>query len=80
VQSCFAQANGLIEHYERLRQQVLSRNLGWSADQITIIDCDQGQSGSSIAGRKGFQKLVTEVSMNRASIVMGLEVSRLARN
>src|SRR5258708_12431360 len=54
--------------------------LGWSADQITVIDSDQGQSGSSAIEREGFQKLVTEVSMNRAGIVMGLEVSRLARN
>jgi DNA invertase Pin-like site-specific DNA recombinase len=54
--------------------------LGWPADQITVIDCDQGQSGSSAIEREGFQKLVTEVSMNRAGIVMGLEVSRLARN
>jgi len=45
-----------------------------------VIDCDQGQSGSSAIEREGFQRLVTEVSMNRAGIVMGLEVSRLARN
>ena len=61
-----------------LRDRALA--LGWSADQITVIDCDQGQSGSSAIEREGFQKLVTEVSMNRAGIVMGLEVSRLARN
>src|SRR6266481_5609075 len=61
-----------------LRDRALA--LGWPADQITVIDCDQGQSGSSAIEREGFQKLVTEVSMNRAGIVMGLEVSRLARN
>jgi DNA invertase Pin-like site-specific DNA recombinase len=61
-----------------LRDRALA--LGWSADQITVIDCDQGQSGSSAIEREGFQKLVTEVSMNRAGIVVGLEVSRLARN
>src|SRR5271167_591153 len=61
-----------------LRDRALA--LGWSADQITVIDSDQGQSGSSAIEREGFQKLVTEVSMNRAGIVMGLEVSRLARN
>jgi DNA invertase Pin-like site-specific DNA recombinase len=49
-------------------------------EQIVVIDCDQGQSGSSAVERGGFQKLVAEVSMNRAGIVMGLEVSRLARN
>jgi DNA invertase Pin-like site-specific DNA recombinase len=54
--------------------------LGWPLEQIEVIDCDQGQSGSNSAEREGFQKLVTEVSMNRAGIVMGLEVSRLSRN
>jgi len=80
-QSTVRQVQENIESTKRqygLRDRALA--LGWSADQITIIDCDQGQSGSSIAGREGFQKLVTEVSMNRAGIVMGLEVSRLARN
>ena len=80
-QSTMRQVRENIESTQRqysLRDRALA--LGWAADQITIIDCDQGQSGSSIAGRKGFQKLVTEVSMNRAGIVMGLEVSRLARN
>jgi len=61
-----------------LRDQALA--LGWAREQIVVIDCDQGQSGSSAVARGGFQKLVTEVSMNRAGIVMGLEVSRLARN
>lgn len=61
-----------------LRERALA--LGWSAEQIVIIDCDQGQSASGAVQREGFQRLVTEVSMNRAGIVMGLEVSRLARN
>jgi len=45
-----------------------------------VIDSDLGQSGASAANREGFQKLVTEVSMGRAGIVLGLEVPRLARN
>ena len=61
-----------------LRDQAIA--LGWATEQIIVIDCDQGQSGSSAVAREGFQKLATEVSMNRAGIVMGLEVSRLARN
>jgi DNA invertase Pin-like site-specific DNA recombinase len=47
---------------------------------VVVIDCDQGESGASAAWREGFQQLVTQVSMGRAGIVMGLEVSRLARN
>lgn len=54
--------------------------LGWAAEQIIVIDTDQGQSGASAADRDGFQRLVAEVSMGRAGIVLGLEVSRLARN
>src|SRR5262249_20227586 len=54
--------------------------LGWDASQITVIDIDQGQSGASAADREGFQRLVAEVGMGRAGIVLGLECSRLARN
>ena len=53
---------------------------GWSQEQIIVIDSDLGQSGASAADREGFQRLVTEVSLGRAGIVLGLEVSRLARN
>ena len=65
------------------RQYALRRRaiaLGWPADRIIVIDDDQGQSGASTTGRGGFQRLVAEVGMGRAGIVMGLEVSRLARN
>jgi DNA invertase Pin-like site-specific DNA recombinase len=54
--------------------------LGWTDDQIHVIDIDQGQSGASAADREGFQQLVAEVSLGRAGIVLGLECSRLARN
>jgi DNA invertase Pin-like site-specific DNA recombinase len=54
--------------------------LGWPADRIIVIDNDQGQSGASATDREGFQRLVAEVGMGRAGIVLGLEVSRLARN
>jgi hypothetical protein len=54
--------------------------LGWEEDRIVVIDSDQGRSGASTAGRDGFQHLVAEVSMGHAGIVLGLEVSRLARN
>jgi DNA invertase Pin-like site-specific DNA recombinase len=61
-----------------LRQKAIA--LGWEAERIVTIDTDQGQSGASAADREGFQRLVAEVSMGRAGIVLGLEVSRLARN
>jgi DNA invertase Pin-like site-specific DNA recombinase len=61
-----------------LRQRAVA--LGWRLDQVVVIDSDLGQSGASAIDRAGFQRLVTEVSLGKAGIVMGLEVSRLARN
>jgi len=54
--------------------------LGWRLDQVIVIDIDQGHSGASIADREGFQRLIAEVSLGHAGIVLGLECSRLARN
>jgi DNA invertase Pin-like site-specific DNA recombinase len=54
--------------------------LGWSAERVIVIDVDQGQSGASAADREGFQRLVADVSLQKAGIVLGLECSRLARN
>jgi hypothetical protein len=53
---------------------------GWSSEQIIVIDIDQGHSGASAADREGFQRLVADVGMGKAGIVLGLECSRLARN
>lgn len=61
-----------------LRQRAIA--LGWPVDQIVVIDTDQGQSGASAADREGFQRLVAEVGLGKAGVVLGLEVSRLARN
>jgi len=61
-----------------LRQRAIA--LGWPDEQVVVIDTDQGQSGASAADREGFKRLVAEVGMGRAGIVLGLEVSRLARN
>lgn len=61
-----------------LRRRAIS--LGWSEEQIVVIDNDQAQSGASKQEREGFQRLVADVGLGKAGIVMGLEVSRLARN
>ena len=53
--------------------------LGWAPDRIVVIDSDLGESGA-VKDREGFQRLVTAVSLGQAGIVLGLEVSRLARN
>jgi len=74
----------VLENVESTKRQYALREraaeLGWDAQQIVVIDTDLGQSGASATDREGFQKLVTEVTMGRAGIVLGLEVSRLARN
>ena len=61
-----------------LRQNAVA--LGWPVERVIVIDSDLGQSGASAVDREGFQELVTEVSLGKAGIVLGLEVSRLARN
>jgi DNA invertase Pin-like site-specific DNA recombinase len=74
----------VIENVESTKRQYDLRGraigLGWRDEQIIVIDSDQGESGASASWREGFQHLVSDVGMGRAGIVMGLEVSRLARN
>jgi len=60
-----------------LRQRAVA--LGWPIERVIVIDSDLGMSGAS-SDRAGFQKLVAEVGMGRVGIVLGLEVSRLARS
>jgi hypothetical protein len=65
------------------RQYDLKRRaqaLGWMSEQIVVIDEDLGLSGASAADRNGFQRLVAEVGLGHVGVVMGLEVSRLARS
>ena len=73
----------VFDHGESTRRQYALREravaLGWPSDSIVVIDSDLGLSGAD-ADREGFQHLVAEVGMGRAGIVLGLEVSRLARN
>lgn len=73
----------VAENTESTERQYALRSravaLGWREEQVVVIDSDQGQSGMS-GEREGFQRLVSEVGLGRAGLVMGLEVSRLARN
>lgn len=73
----------VADNQESTRRQYALRErasaLGWAPEQLTVIDCDLGVSGAS-TDRKGFQQLVAEVGMGHVGIVLGLEVSRLARN
>jgi DNA invertase Pin-like site-specific DNA recombinase len=73
----------VFENTESTTRQYALRDravaLGWPVERVRVIDTDLGQSGAT-ADREGFQRLVTEVGLGRVGIVLGLEVSRLARN
>ena len=76
----------VVENVESTRRQYALRDRavaqGWPLERIHVIDCDLGKSAAhyQAADRDGFQQLVSEVALGKAGIVMGLEVSRLARN
>jgi len=58
----------------------LANAYGWPDNRIEIIDEDLGVSGKSLEGRSGFRRLLAEISLAHVGIVMGIEMSRLARN
>ena len=54
--------------------------LGWPPSQILVIDDDLGKSGATAEGREGFQRLVAEVSLDHVGLILGVDISRLARS
>ena len=74
----------VLENTESTKRQYALRDraiaLGWPTEKVIVIDQDLGQSGASAVDRLGFQKLISEVGVGKAGIVLGLEVSKLARN
>jgi DNA invertase Pin-like site-specific DNA recombinase len=74
----------VLDHQESTaRQYALADRaalLGWTRDRVITIDDDLGKSGQSIEGRPGFQRLLAEVALNRVGLILGLEMSRLARS
>jgi DNA invertase Pin-like site-specific DNA recombinase len=74
----------VAEHQESTaRQYALAGraiDLGWSRDRVQVIDDDLGRSGQSAEGRPGFQRLLAEVALDHVGLILGLEVSRLARS
>lgn len=77
-------AQQVIENREsRDRQYALADRavaLGWPRDRVRVIDEDQGCSGRSAENRTGFQQLLVDVSLNQVGLILGLEMSRLARS
>ncbi len=74
----------VLDHQESTRLQyglvARAQELGWAAERIIVIDDDLGQSGASAEARVGFQRLVSEVSLDHVGLVLGIDMSRLARS
>ena len=74
----------VLDHRESTaRQYALADRavaLGWPRDRVVTIDDDLGKSGQSIEGRPGFQRLLAEVALDHVGLILGLEMSRLARS
>lgn len=74
----------VLEHRESTALQYALRSRaiqwGWSPDRVMVIDEDLGCSGASAEGRAGFQRLLVEVSLGHVGVVLGIEMSRLARS
>src|SRR6059036_474185 len=73
----------VLENTESTKRQYALREravaLGWPLDRVVVIDSDLGQSGAD-SDRLGFQQLVAAVGLGEVGVVLGLEVSRLARS
>jgi len=74
----------VLEHRESAALQYNLRRRaiewGWPQERVLVIDEDQGRSGSSAEGRLGFQRRLAEVSLDHVGLVLGVEMSRLARS
>jgi len=77
-------AQQVLDHQESTRLQYglthRAEALGWAPERIVVIDDDLGKSGTSAEGRGGFQRLVSELSLDHVGIIFGVEMSRLARS
>ena len=77
-------AQQVERHQESTRLQYAladrAAQFGWLCEQIVVIDDDLGRSGASVEGRLGFQRLVAEVGLGNVGLVLGVEMSRLARS
>jgi DNA invertase Pin-like site-specific DNA recombinase len=58
----------------------VAKELGWARDRVVVVDDDLGVSGSSAVGREGFQRVLSEVALDHVGLIVGVEMSRLARS
>lgn len=74
----------VLDHQESTARQYalvdFAVQLGWPPDQVEVIDEDQGHTGSTAEGRHGFHRLLAEVGLDHVGIILGIELSRLARS
>ena len=74
----------VLDHQESTARQYalvdFAVQLGWSPSQVQVIDEDQGHSGATAEGRHGFHRLLAEVGLDQVGIILGIELSRLARS
>ncbi|MFD7445721.1 recombinase family protein [Streptomyces sp. NPDC059909] len=84
VYVCQSTAQQVVDHQEstRLQYGLAGRavGLGWAPSRVVVIDDDLGHSASGADVRPGFQRLVSEVGLDHVGIVLGIEMSRLARS
>jgi DNA invertase Pin-like site-specific DNA recombinase len=77
-------AGQVRQHHEstELQYQLVDRaiRLGWPRERVSVIDDDLGKSGTSSAERHLFQRLISEIGLGKAGLVLSLDASRLARN
>ncbi len=76
---------GQVRHHQestQLQYRLVERAvmLGWPRERVHVIDDDLGKSGATSGDRHGFQRLIAEVGLGKAGLVMSLDASRLARN
>ena len=76
---------GQVRHHQEsteLQYRLVDRavGLGWPRERVCVIDDDLGKSGSGQAERRGFQRLIAEIGLDNAGLVVSFDASRLARN
>lgn len=73
-----------LAHQESLQMQYglgqRAVELGWLHDDVRVVDSDVGRTGSTAKGRRGFQQLVTDVTLGKVGIILAYDATRLARN
>src|SRR5262249_22289274 len=77
-------AQQVLLHPESTRLQyglvTQAQAYGWASERIVVIDDDLGKSGTTTVGRAGFERLVREVRLGHVGLILGVEMSRLARS